>query len=235
MRRVDEDLIDDLGRGILPDVVVCDLRSLVLRLLHDLDRQAAFLRNVGLVFADDAESFAGAVEIHAQLPFRRLKRVLRELQGVAVLGEESAPMFLILAVETMNQPETLIRDLCGIDAERTSYCYSEREARPGRGIACGKGRFVAVGLAAQEGGGAEAASLAQGDGLLKPTLIADVSIPRRRIRIGRDPEGNGDRVPRSSRLHFWLDLVHIGAHPIEVAILRRFPDPYRAGGPLHIL
>ncbi len=129
VRRVDEDLIDDLGRGILPDVVICDLRSLVLRLLHDLDRYAAFLRNVGLVVVDDAESFAGAVEIHAQLAFRRLKRVLRELQGVAELGEDSAPMFLILAAETMHQPETWIRDLCGIDGERITYGYSEREAR----------------------------------------------------------------------------------------------------------
>ena len=129
VRRIDEDLVNDLTRGILPDVVITDLHGLVVPLLDGVDHYRDFLRTVGLIIVDDAELFAGPVEIHAQLALRRLKLVFRELLDVEQLGEESAPIFLILGADAMHQTATWIKDLCGIEAEVLPFLEGSRDSK----------------------------------------------------------------------------------------------------------
>jgi len=116
LRRVGRDFAADLSRDIIPDVVVASLHQLVTGLLDNAEIYTPFLRNVGLVVVDDVESFAGAVEIHAQLAFRRLHLLFRELAQVERLGEENAPLMLVLGVDTMKETAAWARSLCGIRA-----------------------------------------------------------------------------------------------------------------------
>ncbi|HYG62005.1 MAG TPA: hypothetical protein VEL74_05460, partial [Thermoanaerobaculia bacterium] len=129
VRLLGGDLMNDLAQGILPDVMVASLRDLVVMVLDRSDTFAPFLRTVGLVLVDDVESFAGPVEVHAQLAFRRLTLRLRELTGVRELGEESAPQVLVLGCESMHRMADWVRSLCGIDAVVRNFHHSAREAK----------------------------------------------------------------------------------------------------------
>lgn len=129
MRRLGLDLMDDLSQGIVPDVVLTDLRTLVTDLLGDVGLHEDFLRRVGLVIIDDAESFLGAVEVHAQLAFRRLRVVLRQVQGSPGSWEGGHAGTLVLARETMHRTERWVRDLCGLEATVRQYGYGVLEAR----------------------------------------------------------------------------------------------------------
>ncbi len=127
VRRPGSDLMTDLAQGIIPDVVLCSLHDLVTTVLDRADTFAPVLSNLGLVIVDDVESFAGPVEVHAQLAFRRLALRLRELTGVRALGEKSAPQVLVLGVESMHRMPEWIRSLCGIDAVVRNFSRSQRE------------------------------------------------------------------------------------------------------------
>lgn len=146
-RRVGRDFASDLSRDIIPDVVVCSFHELVTNLLDNSEAFAPFLRNVGLVVVDDVESFTGGVEIHAQLGFRRLSRLFRQLAGVEQLGEENAPLWLCLGVDTMKDTSAWVKSLCGIQAAVRSFPVvptpgpdaGAEEAGPGDGEASGDG------------------------------------------------------------------------------------------------
>ncbi|HKV09338.1 MAG TPA: DEAD/DEAH box helicase [Thermoanaerobaculia bacterium] len=127
VRRPGSGLMVDLAQGILPDVVVCSLLDLVTTVLDRADTFAPFLSHLGLVIVDDVESFAGPVEVHAQLAFRRLTLRLRELTGARTLGEKSAPQVLMLGVETMHRMPEWVRSLCGVDAVVRNFSRSLRE------------------------------------------------------------------------------------------------------------
>lgn len=127
-RRVGADLVNDLAQGIIPDIIVCSLHQLVVNLLDEPQTYSPFLQNVGLLIVDDVEDFAGAVELHAQLAIRRLNLRLRELLGVEQLGQESAPMMLVLGADSMHDTPAWARTLCGIDAISRYFDYSNEEA-----------------------------------------------------------------------------------------------------------
>lgn len=113
-------LMNDLSQGILPDVVICGLRDLVVTVLDQPDTFAPFLRNVGLIVVDDVESFLGPVEVHAQLAFRRLGLRMSDL---------GAPQFLVLGCDSMEETGQWAKTLCGIDAVVRSFSRPAREAR----------------------------------------------------------------------------------------------------------
>ncbi len=126
------DLMNDLSQGIVPDVVVCSLRDLVLTLLDQSETFAPFLRNLGLLVVDDVESFIGPVEVHAQLAFRRLAIRLESLLRLRDYGEKSgasAPQFLILGCDSMQDTGKWARSLCGIDAVVRDFSRLAGEAR----------------------------------------------------------------------------------------------------------
>jgi hypothetical protein len=130
VRHPGADLMNDLSQGICPDVVLCGLHDLVATLLDRPDTFAAFLRNLGLIVVDDVESFAGPVEVHAQLAFRRLTLRVGELMGIDELGdkkEESAPQMLVLGAESMHEMPKWVRALCGIDAVVRRFARTARE------------------------------------------------------------------------------------------------------------
>lgn len=114
VRRVGRDFAQDLSRDIIPDVVVCSLEQLVVGVLGNAEVYAPFLRSVGLLVIDDVDSFAGAVEIHAQLAFRRLHLLFHRLLDVEQLGEESAPLTLVLGVDSMKETAAWAKTLCGV-------------------------------------------------------------------------------------------------------------------------
>ncbi len=131
VRHPGADLMNDLSQGISPDVVLCGLHDLVATLLDQVDTFAPFLRNLGLIVVDDMESFAGPVEVHAQLAFRRLTLRVGELIGIDEFGdkkEESAPQVLMLGVESMHEMPKWVRALCSVDAFVRRFSGSAREA-----------------------------------------------------------------------------------------------------------
>ena len=113
-------LMNDLSQGIVPDVVICGLRDLVVTVLDQPDAFAPFLSNVGLIVVDDVESFLGPVEVHAQLAFRRLTLRMSEL------GD---PQFLVLGCDSMEETGRWAKSLCGIDAVVRSFSRPALEAR----------------------------------------------------------------------------------------------------------
>ena len=145
VRRAGSDLLADLGRGILPDVVICSLHRLVAQVLGNAESFAPFLKTVGLIVVDDVESFCGPVEVHAQLAFRRLAARLDRLLGLAEMGEpgeRSAPQLLVLAADSMHDLPAWAKTLVGADAVTRDFTRSleemeERETaeRAARGLA----------------------------------------------------------------------------------------------------
>ena len=127
-RRVGGDLVNDLAQGIIPDIIVCSLRQLVINVLDEPMTYAPFLQNLGLIIVDDVESFCGAVETHAQLALRRLMLRVNELLGVKRLGQDHAPMMLVLGADTMHDTPAWARSLCGVDAVARYFDYSHEEA-----------------------------------------------------------------------------------------------------------
>ncbi len=123
LRRIGGDFVTDLTQRIIPDLVICSLHQLVVNLLDSVKIYAPFLENVGLIVVDDVESFAGPVEIHAQLAFRRLKLRLQALaQGRDADEEQAEPLFLVLGTDSMHRTPVWVKSLCGIDAvERRFY------------------------------------------------------------------------------------------------------------------
>lgn len=115
-RRMGKDFAADLSRDIVPDIVISSLHELTTGILDNAEVYADFLRNVGLVVVDDVESFAGAVEIHAQLAFRRLRLLFRQVSEVEQLGEANAPLMLILGVDSMKEMAAWAKSLCGVQA-----------------------------------------------------------------------------------------------------------------------
>lgn len=146
-RRVGRDFASDLSRDIVPDVVVVSLRQLVTSLLDNQEVYDPFLRHVGLVVVDDVESFAGAVEIHAQLAFRRLRLLFRQRRGVEYLGEENAPLMLVLGVDSMKQTATWAQNLCGIQAAirtfRAEMATPDAQQAPDVPMVCQRGYRLA--------------------------------------------------------------------------------------------
>lgn len=128
VRRVGNDLVNDLSQSIVPDVVVCSLQQLVTQVLENSAVHAAFLENLGLIIVDDVESFCGPVEIHTQLAFRRLNMRVRELLNVRDLGEEHAPMVLVLGSDMMHDMPSWVRALCGIDAVARTFSHQVGDA-----------------------------------------------------------------------------------------------------------
>ena len=121
VRLLGDDMAGDLTRGIVPDLVVVSLHHLTTGVLDQVDVYGPLLRNLGLIVVDDAESFAGAVETHAQLAFRRLGLACRKLLGVEQLGDRAAPLVLALATESMHKTGAWVESLCGIEAEVERY------------------------------------------------------------------------------------------------------------------
>ncbi len=130
VRELGPELMNDLSRGIVPDVVVTALGDLVTTLLDRTATFAPYLRNLGLIVIDDVESFAGAVEVHAQLAFRRLVLRVEELVGAEELGgaDLAGPQILILGSDTMNETSEWAQSLCGVEAVTRRFGTPE-EAR----------------------------------------------------------------------------------------------------------
>src|SRR5690554_7957540 len=63
VKKANAGLISDLSQGIIPDVIVTSLRQLVVSILDEPQLYAPFLKTLGLIIIDDAESFCGPVEI----------------------------------------------------------------------------------------------------------------------------------------------------------------------------
>jgi hypothetical protein len=143
VRRVGGDLMNDLTRGIVPDVVVCSLQRLVAHLLGNAEGFAPFLRTLGLIVVDDVESFCGPVEVHAQLAFRRLAARLRQLQGGGALGERGAPLVLVLGADSFHDLPAWAKTLCGMDAVTRNFTRGAEEAEE-REAAEGAARGVAA-------------------------------------------------------------------------------------------
>ena len=118
VREPGPDLMNDLSRGIVPDVVITSLHDLTATLLDRTATFAPVLRNLGLLVVDDVEAFAGPVEVHAQLAFRRLVLRVEELLGVEELGgaELAAPQVLILGSDAMDETSEWAQSLCGVEA-----------------------------------------------------------------------------------------------------------------------
>lgn len=129
LRQAGGDLAGDLAKGILPDVVVTSLHHLVVNILDQMGSYEPFLRNLGLIVVDDIETFAGSVETHAQLAFRRLTLTARKMLGVDQLGEESAPLILVLGTESMHRMPTWAAALCGIEAETRRYPHTPEKPK----------------------------------------------------------------------------------------------------------
>lgn len=141
IRRAGADLMNDLSQGIVPDVIVASLQRLAVDLLGNEGSFLRFLETLGLIVVDDVESFAGPVEDHAQLTFRRLAARVCHLLGARDLDERGAPQFLVLGTDSMDDLPAWARSLCGIDAVTRDFTRSradaeEREAaeRAARGI-----------------------------------------------------------------------------------------------------
>ena len=142
VRRIGGDLMNDLSQGIVPDVILCSLKSLTLHLLGRTESFAPFLQSLGLIIVDDVELFAGPVEAHAQLAFRRLTARVHQLVGVQELGKESAPLVLVLGVDSMHDLGSWAKALCGIEAvvrdftgSRADFADREVAELAARGIA----------------------------------------------------------------------------------------------------
>jgi len=118
VRSPGDDLMTDVSRGIVPNVVVIGLRDLVVTLLDRSDSFEPFLRDLGLLVIDDVEAFTGPREIHGQLAFRRLLHRVEELLGVEELGgrDLAAPQVLVLGTDSMHEASEWAQSLCGIDA-----------------------------------------------------------------------------------------------------------------------
>ncbi len=123
VRTAGTSLVNDLSQGIIPDVLVTSLRQLVVGILDKPRTYAPFLKTLGLIIVDDVESYCGPVEIHMQLAFRRLTLRVRELLGIHQLGEESAPVTLILGADSMHDTPTWVKTLCGIDGVTRVFDY----------------------------------------------------------------------------------------------------------------
>ncbi|MEM1203023.1 MAG: DEAD/DEAH box helicase [Acidobacteriota bacterium] len=122
VRRVGGDFINDLTRRIIPDLVICSLEQLVVDILDKAATYRPFLEHVGLIVVDDVETFAGDAELHAQLAFRRLKRLLGEWTCPADDPEESPePILLVLGTDSMHQTATWVNTLCGIDGSPRNF------------------------------------------------------------------------------------------------------------------
>ncbi len=124
LRRVGRDFASDLSQDIIPDIVVASLHQTATNLLDNSEVYAPFLRTVGLVVVDDVESFVGPVEIHAQLAFRRLHLLFRQLANVDQLGPENVPVMLVLGVDAMKETATWVKSLCGIRAAVRQFAES---------------------------------------------------------------------------------------------------------------
>jgi hypothetical protein len=118
VRSPGRDLMTDLTRGIVPDVLITDLHDLVVTLLERSESFDPFLVRLGLVVVDDVESFSGPSEVHAQLAFRRLMWLVEERTGVRELGGrgKAGPQLLALGVDGMHETFEWARSLCGVDA-----------------------------------------------------------------------------------------------------------------------
>jgi hypothetical protein len=127
------DLMNDLSRGIVPDVVVVSLHDLVTVLLDRAATFAPFLRTLGLLVVDDVDAFAGPIEVHAQLAFRRLILRVEELTGVEELGgrELAAPQVLILGADGMDEASEWAQSLCGVEAVTRRFGGAEDSAGDG--------------------------------------------------------------------------------------------------------
>ena len=159
VRLAGEDLVDDLALGIPPDIVVCSLASLVADLLDTPASYDLLLSRVGLVVIDDAESFCGPVEIHAQLALRRLLVRLRTSQGHSACDAHEAPQLLALACASMHDAGTWVRTLCGVDAQVRSFRPAAAPVAPS----------AAVSRPPAEGGGPAAAPQAAAPQTAAPT------------------------------------------------------------------
>lgn len=152
IRRAGADLMNDLSRGIVPDVVVASLQRLTVDLLGNEGAFVRFLENLGLIVVDDVESFSGPVEDHAQLALRRLGARVCRLLGARGLDQKGAPQFLVLGTDSMDDLPAWARALCGIDAVARDFTRS-RAATEEREAAEGAARGIPVRKAA--GGAAE--------------------------------------------------------------------------------
>ncbi|MFW6058411.1 MAG: hypothetical protein ACOC9W_06105, partial [Persicimonas sp.] len=78
-----------------------------------------------------------------QLAFRRLTLRVRQLLDIRQLGEESAPVTLVLGVDSMHDTPAWAKTLCGIDAVTRTFGYGHKNNRsdavPGVGSVIGPG------------------------------------------------------------------------------------------------
>ena len=128
-RLVGGDLAQDLAQGIIPDIVVCSVRQLVLNILGESQTYRPILENIGLIVLDDVEALCGPVEVHAQLAMRRLLARLKEIASAEDADAPTMPMTLVLGTDTMHDTPAWVRSLCGVDAVSRYFDYSAEEAQ----------------------------------------------------------------------------------------------------------
>lgn len=160
LRSPGADLMRDLSRGIVPDVVVVGLDDLVTTILDDTDTFGPFLARLGLVVIDDVEGFHGPPEVHAQLAFRRLLLRSAELAPDAELRgqgeEEPGPQVLILGCGSMHETSKWARSLTGTEAAVHRFGRTAAEARERE-----RSELAASGLEAREEGSSPAVGARQ--------------------------------------------------------------------------
>jgi hypothetical protein len=105
----------DVLATVVPDVIVATLHELVVQVLDQAGRYQPFLERLGLVILDDVERYCGAVEIHAQLAFRRLRQRMRAMLHLTDDLDPDAPVMLVLGAETMQDMPSWVRAVCGVD------------------------------------------------------------------------------------------------------------------------
>jgi len=130
VRRPGRDLMTDLTRGIVPDVLVTDLHDLVVTLLERTESFDPFFVRLGLVVVDDIESFSGPTEVHAQLAFRRLMWLVEQRTEAGELGgrDKAGPQLLALGVDGMHGISEWAQSLCGVDFAPRRFGVEEESA-----------------------------------------------------------------------------------------------------------
>jgi hypothetical protein len=127
----------DLLAGLVPDVIVATLHELVVLILDQAGRYQPFLENLGLIVIDDVERYCGAVEIHAQLAFRRLRQRMKALLHLRDDADPEGPVLLALGAETMQDMPSWVRAVCGVDlvVRRFDARNAELTSREAAGMA----------------------------------------------------------------------------------------------------
>ncbi|MEC7987001.1 MAG: hypothetical protein VX278_17665, partial [Myxococcota bacterium] len=110
------DFFSSIATEIYPEVLLISLEELSTELLNKSSLDA-FFKSVGQVIVDDAESFVGPVEQHAQFTLRRLKQRLKNARYVESMSDIWNPIFVGLGCDAMHDMKSWATALFSHDLE----------------------------------------------------------------------------------------------------------------------